>query len=111
MEGWLGAIVRFVVSAFVLLGVGALLPGIEVAGFTNALIAAIVIAILGYLVEELAGEDVSPQGRGLIGFLTSAIVIYTTQYLVGGMEVSLIGAGLAAIAIGLVDMFVPTELR
>jgi len=111
MNGWLGAIIRFIVSAFVLLAVGALVPGIVVAGFTNALIAAIVIAILGYIIEEIAGEEVSPQGRGLIGFLTAAVVIYATQYLVAGMEVSLIGAALAAVVIGVVDIFVPTKLR
>ena len=111
MNGWLGAIVRFIVSAFVLLAVGALVPGIVVAGFTNALIAAIVIAILGYLIEEVAGEDISPQARGVVGFLTSAVVIYATQYLVTGMEVSIVGALLAAFVIGVVDIFVPTKLR
>ncbi|MEN6460107.1 MAG: phage holin family protein, partial [Syntrophomonas sp.] len=38
----IGTIVRFVVSALVLMLVGYLLPGITVAGFTGALIAAIV---------------------------------------------------------------------
>jgi uncharacterized membrane protein YvlD (DUF360 family) len=111
MVGWLGALVRFIVSAFVLLGVGMLLPGIEVAGFNNALIAAVVIAVLGYLVEAILGDDVSPQERGLIGFGTSALVIYLTQYLVAGMDVSILGAMLAAVVIGIIDMVVPTELR
>lgn len=111
MNGWLGAIVRFIVSAFVLLGVAMLLPGVEIVGFTNALIASIIIAILGYLLESFLGEDISPQRRGLLGFVTSAAVIYFTQYFIEAMEVSLIGALLAAAVIGLIDTFVPTELR
>ena len=111
MIGWIGALVRFIVSAFVLLAVGMLLPGVEIVGFTKALIASIVIAFLGYLLENFLGEDISSQGRGIIGFITSALVIYLTQYIASGMEVTLIGAFLAALVIGVIDVFVPTELR
>ena len=111
MGEWLGAIVRFIVSAFVLLGVSILLPGIEIVGFTNALIASIIIALAGYLLESIFGKDISPQQRGLIGFVISAVVIFGTQYLVEGMEITMIGALLAALVIGVIDYFVPTELR
>ena len=36
------------------------------AGFFNALLAAIVIAILGYVIESLFGEKISPQSRGMV---------------------------------------------
>ncbi|SDC73619.1 MULTISPECIES: phage holin family protein [unclassified Candidatus Frackibacter] len=111
MQGWLGAIVRFIVSAFVLLAVGYFLPGFEIVGFTNALIAAIVIAVIGYAIEAVLGEDISPQSRGIIGFVTSATVIYFTQFVVANMAVTIVGALLAALVIGIVDAFVPTELR
>ncbi len=111
MGEWLGAIIRFIVSAFVLLGVGILLPGVEIVGFTNALIASIIIALAGYLLETFLGEDVSPQQRGIVGFIISAIVIFATQYVVSNMEVTIIGALLAALVIGVIDYFVPTELR
>ncbi|HOP68535.1 MAG: phage holin family protein [Dethiobacteria bacterium] len=107
----LGLIVRFVVSAVVLMLVSFLLPGFATLSFWQALIAAVVIAILGYLVESLFGRKVSPQNRGLVGFLTAAVVIYVAQFLVPGMSVSLIGAALAAVVIGIVDLFIPTELR
>ena len=111
MENWLGAVIRFVVSAFVLLAVGFFLPGFEIIGFGSALIAAIVIAVIGYLVEAFMGDEVSPQNRGVIGFITSAVVIYLTQFVVADMSVSIIGAALAAVIIGIVDAVVPTELR
>jgi len=108
----LGMIVRFIVSALVLMLVGWLLPGITVAGFTGALLGAVVIAVLGYVVEALLGENVSPQSRGIVGFITAAVVIYLAQYVVPNyLSVSILGAILAALVIGVIDAFVPTALR
>lgn len=113
VKNMLGVIVRFIVSALVLMLVGALLPGISVrGGFTGALIAAVVIAALGYVVELLLGKRVSPQSRGLVGFITSAVVIFLARYIIPGiLSVSPIGALIAALVIGIIDAFVPTELR
>lgn len=109
----LGTIVRFIVSAIVLLVVSWLIPGFTVAGFIGALIAAVVIAALGWVVERIFNkENISPSSRGIIGFLTSAVVIYLSQFIVpGSIRVSVIGALLAALVIGVVDAFVPTELK
>ncbi|ADU52272.1 membrane protein of unknown function [Thermaerobacter marianensis DSM 12885] len=107
----IGAIIRFIVSAIVLLLVGFLVPGFRIMGFVNALLAAVAIAAIGWLIEALLGRNVSPQARGLVGFLTSAVVIYAVQFIVPGMSVSILGALLASLIIGIVDAFVPTELR
>lgn len=108
----IGTAIRFVVSALVLMLVGWFLPGITVAGFTGALVAAIVIAVLGFVVESLLGKNVSPRSRGIVGFVTAVVVIYLAQFIVPSMlSVSLLGAILAALVIGLIDAFVPTELR
>lgn len=107
----LGLIVRFIVSAIVLMLVSFLLPGFAQMGFTVALIAAVVIALLGFIAESVLGKRVSPQNRGIIGFVTSAVVIYVAQWLVPGMSVTILGAALAALVIGIIDAFVPTELR
>jgi putative membrane protein len=108
----LGTIVRFIVSALVLLVIGYLLPGITVSGFVGALIAAVVIAALGYIIESILGEKVSPRSRGIVGFITAAVVIYLAQFIVPNyLSVSLLGSLLAALVIGLIDAFIPTELR
>ncbi|KYO65150.1 MULTISPECIES: phage holin family protein [Thermovenabulum] len=107
----IGMIIRFIVSALVLMLVSFLIPGFQVAGFTGALIAAIVIAILGFIVESLLGKSVSPQSRGIVGFITAAVVIYLAQFIVPSMRVTWWGALLASLVIGIIDAFVPTELR
>jgi uncharacterized membrane protein YvlD (DUF360 family) len=108
---WLGAVVRFIVSALVLMFVGLIVPGFAVIGFWNALLAAIVIAAVGWVIEATLGKRVSPYGRGLVGFLVSAAVIWATQFVIPGMRAGILGALLAAFVIGLIDLFVPTTLR
>lgn len=107
----LGAIIRFIVSALVIMFVGFLLPGVQVADFTTALITALVIAGIGWLAETLLGDRISPRSRGWVGFITAAVVIYITGMLVPGFQVGVVGALLASFVIGLIDAIVPTEIR
>ena len=107
----LGVILRFIVAALVILFLGFLLPGFHIVGFWNALLAAVVIAVVGWLVEQLFGKRISPYGRGLVGFLVGAVVIWGAQFVIPTMRVSLVGALLASLIIGIIDAFVPTELR
>lgn len=110
---WVGVIVRFVVSALVLMVVSWLSPGFTVSGgFVGALIAALVIAVLGYIVELLLGDRISPRNRGVVGFITAAVVIYLAQFIIPTLlSVNLIGALVSAFVIGLIDAFVPTFIR
>lgn len=108
---WVGAIVRFVVAAIVLMLLGYIVPGFSHLGFWSALLAALVIALVGYILESMFGKSISPYGRGLVGFLVSAAVIYVTQLVIPGMHVSILGALIAAFIIGLVDLFIPTAVR
>ncbi|HEY8346601.1 MAG TPA: phage holin family protein [Symbiobacteriaceae bacterium] len=108
----INTVIRFVVSAVVLMFVSWLTPGVEVSGFWGALFASLVIAGLGYLAQSLLGKNASPANRGFIGFLSSAIIIWLTSALFPGwLQVNWVGAAIAAILIGLVDAVVPTALR
>lgn len=108
---WLGVVVRLVVSALVLMFVGFIVPGFETLSFGSALLAAIVIAALGWVVEAVLGRNISPYSRGLVGFIVAAVVIWAAQFVVPGMQVSILGAVLAAFVIGIIDLFVPTAVR
>ncbi len=108
--GVLGFVIRFAVAAIVLMVTAYFVPGFKMrGGFTTALIGALVIAAADFLVEKLFKFDASPLGRGITGFLVSAAVIYFAQYLVPGMEVSLLGAVIGALVIGLIDTILPTR--
>ena len=104
----LGLLIRLIISAFVLMFVDFVLPGFNVGGFGGALMAAIAIAILGYVANMVIGKRKSRQRRGIIGFIIAAIVIYAAQYFVQAMSVTAWGAVLAAALIGVIDIFLPT---
>lgn len=106
------ALINILVSAVVLIIAGMLLPGFSVAGPIGALKAAIAIAILIFVVERLLGKRMSPQGRGLVAFLVGAAVIYLAQFIMpGSVRASMFGALLASLFIGIIDGFLPTNIR
>jgi len=53
--GWLGAIIQLIVAAVVLMVSDRLLKGLRVAGFTGALIAAVAIGVVYWLIGWLVG--------------------------------------------------------
>ncbi|MDQ0417093.1 uncharacterized membrane protein YvlD (DUF360 family) [Croceifilum oryzae] len=101
-------IVRFIVSVIVLMIVAALVPGFRISGFGTAIIAALFIALLGWLMEMLFGERISPYGRGIVGFISTVVVLYITSMIVNGFEIGIFSAIVAALIIGIVDLFSPT---
>lgn len=106
---FLGHVVRFIVAAIVLMIVGYIVPQFSVGGFWSALFLALVIAALGWIVEGIFGKRVTPFGRGIVGFIASAAVIWVAQFIVGGVEVTWLGAILAALVIGIIDLFIPVS--
>ncbi|SEB97105.1 phage holin family protein [Paenibacillus sp. GP183] len=103
----LGHLIRFIVSALVLMIVSWLVPGFSVGGFWSAILLALVIAVASWIIEGIFGKRISPFGRGIVGFLVSALVIYIAQFIVSGVATSMIGAILAALVIGIIDLFIP----
>ena len=104
---WLG---RMVVMAIILAIVSFLTPGFTIAGFWSFIIAAIVISLIDYLLEALMKVDASPFGKGLKGFILSAVVVYVAQFMVPNMHVTILGAVLGALAIGVLDAFFPSRV-
>ncbi|TJY41014.1 phage holin family protein [Cohnella pontilimi] len=104
---FLGHVVRFIVSAIVLMIVGWLVPRFSVGGFWSALFLALVIAVVAWIIEAVFGRRITPFGRGIVGFLSSAVVIWLAQFIVGGVRTTIIGAILAALVIGIIDLFIP----
>ena len=105
--GILSLILRIIINSIVLLIVSYLVPGFSIRGLWPAILAAIVIAILDYAVEAIFKIDASPFGRGLTGFIIAALIIYLTQFFVAGVAVSVWGALIGAVVIGLVDLIIP----
>jgi uncharacterized membrane protein YvlD (DUF360 family) len=104
---WLG---RLVIMAIILAIVSFVTPGFSINGLWSFLIAAVVISLLDFLVEMVMKTDASPFGKGLKGFLLAAVILYITQFFVPNMSVSIIGALIGALAIGILDAIFPTKV-
>ncbi len=103
----LSFIVWLVVAAVVLLIVDRLNLGIKVGNFTNAALAAIVIAIVAAVVEWLLGVLGITLGGGFLGaiaaLIVAAVVLYFAARIFKGMTVDgFRGAIIGAIGIAVV---------
>lgn len=102
--------IRLIAVAVVLAVTSFLTPGFSINGLWSYLIAAVVITALDYLIESFMSVDASPIGKGVKGFLVAAIILYVAQFIVPNMSVSIIGALLAAVVIGILDMILPGRI-
>ena len=100
-------LIRIVVGAIVLAITAALTPGFSISGIWPLLFGAVVLAALDYVALRFLGLHASPFGRGISGFILSAIIIYATQFIVTGFSVTILGALIGALIYGIVDAVIP----
>lgn len=100
-------LLRVAVTALVI-GIAAFFsPGFSIDGLGSLLLAAVVIGILDHLIQKFTGVDASPFGRGIVGFLVAAIILYVTKFIVAGFHINMVGAIVGALIIGVVDAIMP----
>ena len=103
-------IVGRLVSAAVVLAITAFFtPGFQINSFWALAAAAIVLTAIDYLITKFTGLHASSFGKGFVGFVLSAVVLYVTQYFVAGYTVSWMAAIIGALVYGVVDYFLPGE--
>lgn len=103
-------IIGRLVSAAIVLGITAFFtPGFEINSLWTLIIAAVVLTVIDYLIAKFTGLHASSFGKGFVGFVLSAIVLYVTQYFVAGYTISWMAAIIGALIYGVVDYFLPGE--
>lgn len=100
---------RLVVAAIVLAVTAFFTPGFQIANIWTLVAAAVVLTVIDYLIVKFTGLHASPFGKGFVGFVLSAIVLYVTQYFVAGYTISWMAAIIGALIYGVVDYFLPGE--
>lgn len=100
---------RLVTAAIVLAITAFFTPGFSISNFWALAAAAIVLTIIDYLIVKFTGLHASAFGKGFVGFVLSAVVLYVTQYFVAGYTISWIAAIIGALVYGVVDYFLPGE--
>ncbi len=100
---------RLITAGIVLAITAFFTPGFQINGFWALAAAAIVLTIIDYLITRFTGLHASSFGKGFVGFVLSAVVLYVTQYFVAGYTVSWMAAIIGALVYGVVDYFLPGE--
>lgn len=100
---------RLVTAAIVLAITAFFTPGFSISNFWALAAAAIVLTVIDYLIVKFTGLHASSFGKGFVGFVLSAVVLYVAQYFVAGYTISWIAAIIGAIVYGVVDYFLPGE--
>lgn len=100
-------LIRILVTAIVV-GIAAFLtPGFSINNLWSLILAAVVIALLDYVIQKFTGVNASPFGRGITGFIVAAIILYVTKFIVPGFNISIWGAIIGALVIGIIDVIIP----
>jgi len=100
---------RLITAGIVLAITAFFTPGFRINSFWALIAAAIVLTAIDYLITKFTGLHASSFGKGFVGFVLSAIVLYVTQYFVIGYSISWIAAIVGALVYGVVDYFLPGE--
>ena len=100
-------LLRVLISSIVIALAAFFSPGFSIDGLGTLLVASIVIGILDYLVQRFTGVEASPFGRGVVGFLVAAIILYVTKFIVPGFHINMFGAIIGAFIIGVIDAIMP----
>ena len=104
-----GVIFRFVTSAVILAITAFFTPGFTISNVWSLALAAVVLTVIDYLIVRFTGLHASAFGKGFVGFILAAVVLYVTQYFVVGYSISWIAAIIGALIYGVVDYFVPDQ--
>ena len=98
---------RFITSAIILAITAFFTPGFTISNFWALALGAIVLTIMDYLVVKFTGLDANPFGKGFVGFILAAAILYLTQFFVAGYTISWFAAIIGALIYGVVDYIIP----
>lgn len=98
---------RLITAAIVLAITAFFTPGFAINNIWSLAIAAVVLTVLDYLIVKFTGLNASPFGKGFVGFILSAVILYVTQYFVAGYSISWMAALIGALIYGIVDYLIP----
>ena len=100
---------RFIAAAIILAITAFFTPGFSINNFWSFALAAVVLTVMDYLIIKFTGLHASPFGKGFVGFILAAVILYVTQYFVAGYSISWIAAIIGALIYGVVDYIIPGQ--
>ncbi|MDO5718112.1 MAG: phage holin family protein [Tissierellia bacterium] len=104
-------VLRVVYAMIAIALVAFLTPGISArGGLKTYLFAGLAVGIIHSVLTDMLDIRDSATKRGCSGCLISALVLYLTGMIVSGFRVTIFGALIGSVVIGIVEMILPKSL-
>lgn len=100
---------RLITAGIVLAITAFFTPGFHISNLWSLALATIALTVIDFLIAKFTGLKASPFGKGFVGFVLSAVILYVTQYFVAGYVISWMAAIIGALIYGVVDYFLPGD--
>lgn len=98
------------ISSISVLGITTIFtPNFHIDSFPILLLSSLVIIIIDYMLGIVTDMHDKAYSRGFISFITAAIIIYITQFIVIGYYISIPSSLIAAAIYGVISSFIPNE--
>lgn len=98
---------KTLITALVLAITAILTPGFKIDNIVTLSIAAIFISVVDFLLQHFANINISKTKRGIVGFFVTIIILLFINNLIAGFNISKMGAVIASVIIGIVDILIP----
>ena len=102
---------RLITAAIVLAITAFFTPGFTINSIWALAAATIVLTVIDFLITRFTGLHASSFGKGFVGFVLAAVVLYVTQYFVAGYSISWMAAIIGALIYGVIDYIIPGEQK
>lgn len=101
--------IRLFISVSIFIFTIYLTPNFYVSNIYILFISSFFVILLDYIISLITGIHDYPIGRGLIGFCSTVIIIYATQFFISGYSISLISSLIAASIYSIADYLIENE--
>ncbi len=102
-------ILKYISATAILTATTIFTPNFKITSLPALFLSSFVIIILDYMMSIITGIHDSVIGRGIVGFVSAAIIIYMTQFIVPGYYISMLSSLIAAAIYGTLNSFMPNE--
>ena len=102
-------ILKYISSTSILSITTIFTPNFHIDSFPILLLSSLVIVLLDYMLGIVTDMHDKAYSRGFISFITAAIIIYITQFIVIGYYISIPSSLIAAAIYGVISGFIPNE--
>lgn len=101
--------IRIITSISVFFLSAYITPNIRADSLPNLIIASFFVVILDYLVSTITNIHDYPIGRGVIGFFSCIVIVFSTQFFIAGFYISFLSSIIVALVYSVCDFCLPNR--